>query len=96
MKREDFIFTIGYRGEVALVDKSAISKYGKLSTRELADAGLLKAAFCSSIYDNMKDSEYVLEVFNDNEGFSYKSVETLKRVFGVFSVPDESIKVKYL
>jgi len=46
MKREDFLFTIGYQGDTALVDGSAKRQYGGLSTRELAAKGLLKPAMC--------------------------------------------------
>ena len=44
MTREEFIFTIGYDSDNAVVDKKSGQAYGKLSTAELFDKGLVKAA----------------------------------------------------
>ena len=50
LSRGDFIFTIGYDGPAAVVDTQAKKKYGKLSTRELAEKGLFRAAYSSAVY----------------------------------------------
>ena len=50
LSREEFIFTIGYDGPAAVIDNQAKKKYGKLSTRELAEKGLFRAAYSSAVY----------------------------------------------
>jgi hypothetical protein len=50
LNREDFIFTIGYDGPHAVVDSQAKRRYGSLSTRELAERGLFRAAYASVVY----------------------------------------------
>jgi hypothetical protein len=50
MKREEFIFTIGFQGNIAIIDGKAKNKYGSYTTRQLAEAGLFKPAFCSALY----------------------------------------------
>ena len=50
LSREDFVFTIGYDGPAAVVDNQAKKKYGKLSTHELAEKGLFRAAYSSALY----------------------------------------------
>jgi hypothetical protein len=50
LSREDFIFTIGYDGPHAVVDSQAKRRYGALSTRELAEKGLFRAAYASVVY----------------------------------------------
>ena len=86
LSREDFVFTIGYDGPVAVVDKQAKKKYGKLSTRELIDKGLFRAAYSSAVYS--KDPEeirFVAEAFSRLGGQSSASINisSLERLFGV-------------
>jgi hypothetical protein len=50
ISREDFIFTIGYEGSTAIVDGRARKEFGGLSTMELAEKGLYRAAFSSALY----------------------------------------------
>ncbi|MCL2186104.1 MAG: hypothetical protein FWB86_09675 [Treponema sp.] len=88
LKREDFIFTIGYDGPSAVIDGTAKKLYAKLSTKELAEKGLFKAAYSSAIWS--KDSgelELVAQIYNKTSGSSV-SVSSLERLFGVFSVND--------
>jgi hypothetical protein len=56
LNREDFIFTIGYDGPHAVVDSQARRRYGSLSTRELAELGLYRAAYASVVYDRWADT----------------------------------------
>ncbi len=97
MKKIDFMFAIGYQGVSAIVDKNAKNQYGKLSGRELSEKGLFKTAFCSALYDKdnsgLKD---VVAVFNRMSGESLSSVESVKRLLGVFDVPDNITKVIYV
>jgi hypothetical protein len=93
MQREDFIFTIGYQGNAAIVDKRAKRQYGKLSTLELAEKGLYKSAFCAALYASQEtgdDSEIeaFVDYYRKKSGNDDLSVDNLKRLFGVFGVPD--------
>ena len=65
LSREDFIFTIGYDGPSAVVDKHARNKYGKLNTRELAEKGLFRAAYSSAVYSGNPDElKFVADAYN--------------------------------
>jgi len=87
LSREDFIFTIGYDGPAAVVDGQAKRRYGSLSTRELAEKGLFRAAYSSAIWSNdPKDLEAVIEIYNRISGSSLKPDSALDRLFGVFPI----------
>ncbi|MBI9098090.1 MAG: hypothetical protein JEY91_06410 [Spirochaetaceae bacterium] len=90
MKKKVFNFIIGYHGDSAIVDKRALKSNSSLTSRELADKGLFKSAFCDAIYDDDKESmSYILKLYNEKSGSRYESIDQLKLLFGVFSVPDE-------
>ena len=81
--REDFVFTIGYDGPVAVVDKQAKKKFGKFSTRELAEKGLFRPAYSSAVYSgNKEEIELVAEVYSRLQGRPV-DVSALDRLFGV-------------
>ncbi|HPE37158.1 MAG TPA: hypothetical protein PK625_08405 [Spirochaetales bacterium] len=84
ISREDFIFTIGYEGELAVVDKSARARYGKLDTQALVREGLYRAAFASALYSG-KDDEFqqFAAAYNAQAGTSYTKPEDFQRLFGV-------------
>jgi hypothetical protein len=87
LSREDFVFTIGYDGPAAVVDGQAKRRNGSLSTRELAEKGLFRAAYSSAVYSKApEDLETVLEFYNKAAGTSYTSSSSLDRLFGVFPV----------
>jgi len=97
LKREDFIFTIGYQGDVTLVDGKAKKEYGKLSTEELAERGLFRAAFCSALYEGDEEKmRSVVDSYNVRSGAKLETVEDMKRMLGVYHVPEEVEKVKVL
>jgi hypothetical protein len=84
LSREDFVFTIGYDGPAAVVDGQAKRRYGSLSTRELAERGLFRAAYSSAVYSKApEDMETVLEFYNKAAGTSYTLSSSLDRLFGV-------------
>jgi len=88
LSREDFIFTIGYDGAAAIVDGRAKRQYGRLSTMELAEEGLYRAACASALYARKfeKDESQVksfISFFNAKAGTTYESAEQLQRLFGV-------------
>ena len=84
MTREEFIFTIGYDGDTAVVDKKSAQEYGKLSTAELFDRGMIKAAVCSAVFSKDKGEEQlVLDKFNAIVSPPVESFDDLKKIFGV-------------
>ena len=84
ISREDFIFTIGFDGAVAVVDGRAKRQYGKLTTMELAESGLYRAAFSSALYSkNELEMKAFIDFFNAKAGTAYTSAEQLSRLFGV-------------
>ncbi|MDR1306964.1 MAG: hypothetical protein LBK74_05280 [Treponema sp.] len=98
LSRADFVFTIGYDGPSAVVDGQARKHYGSLSTVELAEKGLFRAAYSSAVYARIPasaetrapggdgDNEEiatVIQLYNRAAGTSYKP-EDLPRLFGVF------------
>lgn len=97
MDRADFIFTIGYQGNTAIVDTTAKKRYGGLSTARLAEKGLYKAAFCSALFSgNREEMEAVLLAYNAVSVRKYETLEELKRAYGVYSVPEDGVKTKGL
>ena len=89
--REDFIFTIGYDGDAAVVDSQAKKRYSSLSARELAEKGLFRAAYSSAIWSkdgsgDPKELETVVEIYNRITGASLTTDSSLDRLFGVFPV----------
>jgi hypothetical protein len=90
LNREDFIFTIGYDGPQAVVDSQAKRRYGALSTRELAEKGLFRAAYASAIYGKAPgpnaDLDAVVEIYNRVSGSQLTAASSLDRLFGVFPV----------
>lgn len=94
MTREEFVFTIGFQGDAAIVDAKAKRQYGKHTTRELAEQGLYRAAFCSAIYSaNESEMNEFVEFFAEKSGMAGFSVDRLKQLFGVYTVPDEVKRV---
>jgi hypothetical protein len=87
LSREDFIFTIGYDGEAAVVDGHAKKRYSSLSTGELAEKGLFRAAYSSAIWSkDPKEMEKVVEIYNRVSGSNLGADLSFQRLFGVFPV----------
>ncbi len=94
MTRNDFVFSVGFQGVSAIVDKAAKKKYGSLSTKQLAEKGLYRAAFCSALYSrDEKEIESVMEIYNSRSKTRQQTPENMKRLLGVFGVPDTVTKV---
>lgn len=84
LSREDFIFTIGYDGETAIVDGKAKASYGKLTTVELAEAGLFRSAFASAVFSGKPEElQAFASIFNAKAGTSYTTEDDFRRLFGV-------------
>jgi hypothetical protein len=87
LSREDFVFTIGYDGPAAVVDNQAKKRYGSLSTGELAEKGLFRAAYSSAVYaKDPGELETLVAIYNKTAGASLTVNSPLDRLFGVFPV----------
>jgi hypothetical protein len=84
ISREDFAFTIGYDGAVAVVDGKAKKQYGSLTTMQLAEEGLYRAAFASALFSkNEEEMRAFIAFFNEKARTSFTKPEQLMRLFGV-------------
>ena len=91
------MFAIGFQGVSAIVDKRAKNQYGKLSGKDLAEKGLFKTAFCGALYDDDTPGlEEIVDIYNRKSGESISSVESMKRLLGVFGVPENISKAIYV
>jgi len=85
ISREDFIFAIGFEGAVAVVDGKAKKEFGKLSTMQLTEKSLYRAAFSSALYSRKQDEMKVfIDSFNAKVGTHYTDAAQLSRLFGVY------------
>jgi hypothetical protein len=86
LSRQDFIFTIGYDGPLAIIDGHARRRYGSLSTQELMEKGLYRAAYASAVHSgDAKEILFVTETYNRITGGSTEPA-AMERLFGVFPV----------
>ncbi len=97
MKQADFMFTVGYNGLEAIVNKQTEQTGANLSVNELIDNGFYKPALCNALQNGDKDGiQYLIDTYNKVSGSTYHSEIQMMRLFGVFSVPDKVSKVKRL
>lgn len=97
MKKVDFVFTIGYSGPSALIDRRNAASFKNATVDELLAAGLFKAAFSTALFDeNVGSQQKVLDSYNSHSQIKYHSVEQLKRAFGVYSVPSKIQKTIFV
>lgn len=83
--REDFIFAIGFEGATAVVDGKAKRQFGKLSTMELAEKGLYRAAYASALFSGKAEEiKAFMDFFNSRAKTSYTEAAQLSRLFGVY------------
>ena len=93
--RDDFVFIIGYDGDTAIVDSAAQRKYRRLAIQELLEEGQYRAALRASEYDQDEAAlQQVLEAYNTGSVYPVPDLWELRRVFGVFGVPDDISKVE--
>ena len=97
MTKIDFMFAIGYQGISAIVDKNAKKQYGKLTAKQLSEKGLFKSAFCGALFDedNVKQEE-IISIYSKMSGETISSIDSMKRLLGVFEVPSNISKVTYV
>jgi hypothetical protein len=89
MRREDYVFCIGYEGATAIVDGRMMRRYRYLSTAQLAEAGLFKQAVCSALWSGKPEElQEVLSIYNQKTTTAVRTVEDLTRIFGTSGVPE--------
>ena len=94
MRREDFVFCIGYEGSTAIVDGRIMRRYRYHTTAQLAEAGLFKQAVCSALWNEKPEElEEVLAIYNQKIPTAVKTAEELTRIFGTSGVPEGVRKV---
>jgi len=97
MKRQEYIFTIGFTGNTAMVDGRALKSYGSLATGSLLEKGLFKPALASAVNaGSTGEQAAVLEAYNRAAGTSYERIEQLQRVFGLETSPERIEKIRVL
>ncbi len=97
MKLADFMFTVGYNGLEAIVNKQTEQEGMKRTVKELVDKGFYKPALCAALHDNDKEGiQYLMDTYNKISGSQYHSEMQMLRLFGVYTVPDKVSKVKRL
>ena len=97
ISRDDFIFTVGYQGDTAIVDASAKKRNKGLTASELASKGLFKQAFSAALFDGDKEGmQKILEDYNRIAGTEYEDLADLKRLFGVDGVREDISRTKAL
>jgi len=90
MTRDEFVFTIGFQGDAAIVDKRAMRQFRGHSTMELAEQGLYRAAFCSAVFSgNEREMQEFVAHFSGKTGLPDLTADRLKMLFGVYTVPDQ-------
>jgi hypothetical protein len=101
MNKEDYMFTVGFQGNAAVVDSVMKRRYGRLSVAELCENGLYKPAICAAIADGKvnglpwDESEMAVIVahYNANASVSIKAPEEIIGVFGVPALPADIGKI---
>jgi hypothetical protein len=84
VKREDFMFAVGFDGATAVVDGAARRRHGRASVAQLLEAGLFRPAACAALWDDDDTSvAQVIEAVNRASGAGLAGREDLVRLFGV-------------
>jgi hypothetical protein len=97
MKRQEYIFTIGFTGNTAMVDGKALKSYGSLGTGALLEKGLYKPALASAVNAGSPEEQaLVLKTYNSVAGTSYERIQQLQRVFGLETSPEHIEKIRVL
>ena len=94
MRREDYVFCIGYEGSTAIVDGRLMRRYHSHNTAQLAEAGLFRQAVCSALWSGKSEElEEVLSIYNRKTTTMARTGEELMRIFGTSGVPEGVRKV---
>lgn len=97
MKKNDFVFCIGFAGEKAIVDRKLASSCRSLGVQELFAKGLYKNALAHAIYEqNHEDLAWFCTQYAFLIGKTFLDIDAVKRCFGVFKVFEDIHRTSYL
>lgn len=83
MELNDFINSIGYDGNSAIIDKAEFSKNKGKNISRLLDEGKFKIAAAYAVYNDDEESLAAIACkYNELSGSNYKK-EHIRRLFGV-------------
>ncbi len=95
MKKIEFISTIGYQGNAALVSTKLIKMYKGLTLEQLVEKGYYRAAVASVLFDKASDKEqYLVDVYNKHSSVAVRNFAHLQRVYGVPEPPEKIGKIQ--
>ncbi|RPJ03627.1 MAG: hypothetical protein EHM28_14985, partial [Spirochaetaceae bacterium] len=96
ISREDYIFTVGFSGNTAIVSKSMKARYRRHTAVQLVEKGFFKAAVNMACYDNAQDAlERILQIYNEHNSYTLDGSTQLKRIFGVLESLEDIDRVLY-
>lgn len=91
------MFTVGFNGAEAIVNKETEQTGKNLSTKELVDKGFFKPALCSALKNgDIEGIEYLRDTYNRISGSHYHTEMQIMRLFGVFAEPEDIARVRRL
>jgi hypothetical protein len=97
MKQQEYMFTIGFSGNTAIVDGAAMKKYGKLGFDELVGQGLYKPALGAAFFSGDTEAlNRIVVAYNSAAGTNFEGPDQIMRVFGLEPAPENLEKVKIL
>jgi len=97
MKQQEYIFTIGFSGNTAIVDGAAMKQYGKMGSDELAERGLFKPALAAAFFSGDTEAlNRIVASYNRAAGTNFEGPDQIMRVFGLEPAPENLEKVKVL
>jgi hypothetical protein len=92
--RIDYIFTIGFQGNAAIVDGALKRKYGSHTALQLAEKGLYKQALCSALHDDNENLiREIMEIYNKEAPKKIRNPEDFKKTLGVTRIPEGIARV---
>ncbi len=97
IKKHDFIWTIGFQGNTAIVNKRQRTESRDITPSVLLAEGMLRAAFSSALWEQEIESKATaLEdfrlLFVKATGLDI-GLDNIKRMLGVYQVPRENLTV---
>lgn len=84
IKREDFMFTVGFDGATAIVDGDARRRFARLDVDQLLDQGLYRAAVSAAVFDRDGPAlEKIRDAFARASGSPIEDPQDLLKIFGI-------------
>ena len=98
IKKADFIWHIGFQGNTALVNRRQVQSFRNSAPEALLAAGFFRAAFCSALWESeVEKREGAMEAFVQAFGQTTElrpTVDELKRMMGVYQIPEGNLYIQ--